>query len=723
MQSFVKLPWAQVWTLNIDDCLERALSAAEPASLARNVFSISWTERHRTPRPDRDEALLVHLHGKASRARDGELIFDISSYLTAATGSHRWHAIFGDTFPYEPVLVVGASLDSEIDLQAVLDKGRLGSPEHPPLIVLDRFSEFQKEEYRRYGLIPVQATASDFFEACLALYPSYLQQITHDESLTDGAIAPDLMRFLSQWTVHNLDDEFRPDVRHDFYAGHEPEWTDVVADLPMYRDLLPELLDALTRDLTAGDSAVECLFGDPFVGKSTLLLSVCRGLLERGFRPVVHVADMAPSAEVATSWLRHYPKTVFLFDRGSDFSRDARSIQEKALELGLPPRILLLDRTARTKDIDRTFGALSHQNRTLSRRMSRREVSGLVERLERHRRLGILRTRPSGARIAHFDSHDREIFPGMAELEGGRGFTDRMREEFNAVQDPRARGLLLATSIAASLGHALPSPVIRQAVGLNASEVQELVGDGVLSDLIAVRRDNFRLRMRAMGSAVLATCVSKEELFKATVALANALGPFVSTMSITTRTQYYRLSRDLMSQQLLGDWFSSSRVVMDWYEQVETAFDWNARFWEQRALAAAAAEAFEPAFSWAMEAVARHEDPYTMNTVGTVLMRRAQHEAAGGSWPADSFEKAVEYLGTARDLERDDPSEYPFETLFSYASRLVGMVSVRDAALDEQLRNVWHNWHARMLLLPAAGQQRLEPTYRRALAAWRAAGL
>ena len=71
MSRLTAIRWAQIWTLNVDDCVERAYSVAGQAA-HQKLISISWTERHRTAQLAKGEVLLVHLHGKATRAHRSE---------------------------------------------------------------------------------------------------------------------------------------------------------------------------------------------------------------------------------------------------------------------------------------------------------------------------------------------------------------------------------------------------------------------------------------------------------------------------------------------------------------------------------------------------------------------------------------------------------------------------------------------------------------------------
>jgi uncharacterized protein YicC (UPF0701 family) len=164
-----------------------------------------------------------------------------------------------------------------------------------------------------------------------------------------------------------------------------------------------------------------------------------------------------------------------------------------------------------------------------------------------------------------------------------------------------------------------------------------------------------------------------------------------------------------MGTEILGELLGADHnAILGIYEELQEAYDWNARYWDQRALAAADAHEYEQAFSWAEQAVLRKRDALSLTTTGKVLMLRAVNDATKfGTWPTTVFEKAEENLAAARRME-GSRAEYPIETFFTYLLRLVRAISDRDPALNEQLRLLWSTWFTAILELEPASQLRLE---------------
>jgi len=717
--DLLSMQWDGLWTLNIDDCVERAANSLG-ANRRQEVVSISWTDRHRQADQRRDEVLLIHLHGKASRAkRDDELIFDISSYVNALTSQHRWLKIFGDEFPAKPFIIVGASLDEEIDLQGIIEEGRPFG-EHPSIIVLRSIDDFQFGEYQKYGLTPVRATAEDFFSAVKAALPAFIDELAPDENQQLSNAPTEAIRFLGQWRRMSLSGTVRRDERHDLYLGHEPRWSDALAGRISHRDLTNRLVRDLTASRAPGQHAVSLLTGESFSGKSTIFLAVAHKLIGEGYEPHVFSKEEAFDREAIKYWLRRYPRSVLLLDSASDFAYDVADLLEDLEGSDLTLRLLLVERDSRADHLRYQLSAFDYDQARLADRLTNSEVNALIDLLEKKRRLGVLTTMSKSQRASYFSDHDRKLFSSMAELEDGRGFHQRVRDEFDSANSSAAKNLLAVVGLASRLGYALPLDIVKTASGLTAAEVDQVVRTE-LGDILVIENAAVSARHRIFGELLLAY-LPKEMRKDAIVRLALAVAPHVSPVAISMATIYYRLVRALMGRALLLEILDQDHLAtLAVFSQIEDAYSWNARFWEQRALIGSDAEKYEQAFSWAQQGVATKSDARSLTTLGVVLMQRALHEAEGGLWPTDWYERAEEQLADARRLE-GTRAEYPIDTFFRYTMRLVDAVPKRDAALNGQLKTLWQNWYSSMLTLETVSQNRLDRIRREAAAAWVRAG-
>lgn len=720
--KFLQLQWAGLWSLNVDDCVERAAHRSAPTA-RQKLKSVSWTEKHSNAQNDVDQLLLVHLHGKASRAkRTNELIFDISAYVHAFTSQHRWLKVFGDEFPVAPFLVIGATLQEEIELQTVFEEGRASaSEEHPSIIILRDISDFQRAEYESYGLAPLAWTAEDFIDTVLANLPSFLSEIAPKEVLQSVGSNPKTFRFLAHWKPLSSDSVQIKDNRHDLYRGHEPRWSDAVRSLISRRASIKPLVDSLTRSLSPGKHSVQVLTGETFSGKSSILMKACRELETAGFTPYLFDQEAAIDIDAVFHWVQRVPRSVLVIDDASDFARDLATLLTDPRSDVLSLRIVLTTRLSRSQHIKNELVSHHHDTVTVPSSLTSNEVTDLLNLLAAEKRLGSITQLDARQRREYFDGHGRKLFSAMAELEDGRGFKTRVVDEFDRVGSQESRRLLAVTGLANRLGYSLPLRVTKTAAGLTARETEQLV-EANLSDLLVVEKGHVTGQHKVFGELLIGY-LSLDEKAGAIINLALAVAPHLSPAAISASTIYYRIARSLMGHEMLLRLLEDNyEAVLEVFEKIEWAYEWNARFWDQRALVAADNRRFEEAFSWAQQALDKRKDAFSLNTIGSVLMRRAVFEGRTGHWPTETYEKAHGYLLEARQLEKER-ADYPIETFFSFTRRLLEQVPVRDRGLNMQIANFWANWYAALLLVDEATKTRLHRTQMEAADAWIKHGL
>lgn len=715
----LEIPWASIWSLNVDDCIERAHNANEPNN-TRNLHSISWQEPFRQSQYNPDSLLLIHLHGKASRVKQDDLVFDISSYVKSSESKHRWLRVFGDEFPVAPFVVLGASLDEEYDLESIL-REKTSDPELPSIIVLKSISEFQRREYRDFGLIPIEATGEEFVKEVLSSVRESITKMLPAEVLKREGSNPRVIKFLEQWQLLDKSNFGVHERTHDFYAGHEPRWGDAVKQRISKRDIATDVVTAARNASREGRFRISVLIGGAFSGKSSLGLYCARALGDAGLRPYLYRGESAIDMEAVSHWMTLMPNTVLIVDDAADFAQDFESLLNQESE-ALALNVILIERLSRSKHIKATLvDEIRVREIKVSDQLSRVEISHLIKTLSDNHRLGQLTDVDERTRTEYFLSRDRKLFSGMAELEGGRGFASRVIDEFESIIDQDANRLLKVVSLGSNLGYPLPLEISNASIGLTPREAQT-IAENHLVDLLHVGQGRISTRHRVFGELMLSH-MKLEAKFSAIVNLGRAVAPHVTRDSISNSTIFYRIARTLLGHQKLFELLDSDvEKVLEVYENLELEYDWNARYWEQRALAASKANFHERSYSWAYQAIAKRRDAYSLNTIAVVLLNRAMSEAQGGKWPSDSFDQAVEFLAEARKLEGSHAFS-PVSTFFSYTNRLLEAARPSDPQILRQVADLWKTWNRSMLALDSSFANQFDSAVRTAVDGWEVHGL
>src|SRR5208282_2064918 len=255
-------------------------------------YSYTWVDPYTDPAKDKDaqgkeELQIIHLHGYAGvpTGRDPQLVFSILEYLQAYSARYAWHRVFGDTFYQRPFLVVGARLTDEWDLMEFLSRGTASreSTGRPSLIVLRDISTIQREQLTRYGLVPIQMDATQFFEELrqrVQPREEQLLQLPHGR----GRIETPGRIFLQQFQWLRLDAAEIEPRNHDFYDGDDPIWSDILAARDANFEITTRTLAKIRAEISDPHpkQLIYCLSGPPGSGKSTVLLRLAKELITDG---------------------------------------------------------------------------------------------------------------------------------------------------------------------------------------------------------------------------------------------------------------------------------------------------------------------------------------------------------------------------------------------------------------------------------------------------------
>ncbi|MFK7601151.1 SIR2 family protein [Deinococcus sp. SM5_A1] len=109
--------WAAIWSLNIDDVLENAASAAIPR---KRTKSFTWRDPYSNAPSDTQQ--IIHLHGYVNQMPKTNYIFSILEYANAISEKKTWHSIFSDTLPNRPYIIIGTKLADEFDLASAISR-------------------------------------------------------------------------------------------------------------------------------------------------------------------------------------------------------------------------------------------------------------------------------------------------------------------------------------------------------------------------------------------------------------------------------------------------------------------------------------------------------------------------------------------------------------------------------------------------------------------------
>ncbi len=645
LQQLPQFLWRRIWTLNIDDTLGVAYDTSE--SRKQKLAEFNWIDRHVD---SHDSLQAIQLHGSARRP--DQLVFSILQYVRATTARHAWHRIFGDHISQQPFIVVGARLTDEIDLAEILAAGTTVRENHglPSLIVLKDVTPLAREKLEASGLQVIQSTAQDFFAELLPKVRQAETRLAGTFGFHNAPPGPEAIAFLAQFVELRLDAK-PPLNRADFYSGFDPAWFDILESLDARFLRTAEIVASVEQASNAASPTqqVELLFGPMGTGKTTALLRVAKELIALRCTPWLFRGDTVVDVGAAKYWLKRLPRSVLLFDGIADHATALNALLEGGANDGLNVNIVATERERRLRQ---TLSAIppafigDHRLRHVSQ-LNDADIFCLVAKLTEKTRLGKL-TRETAYRQRNYFRNDsgRLLWVGMANLEGGGGFIDRLTTRF-AELDSLSRDVVHAIAISYQFGYSLPVGVIATATGMNPKVLLSEIRDGQLSEWVRPTNQGMALKHRFVATTIVERTLDLAKRYRQTLAVATALAPLVDRDAIRLRTIPYRIVRNLLDagtvEELVGG------LAVSWYRELESGYGWNARYWEQRALTHVAVDDLPAARSYAEKAFDILKDPFTMTTLGGVLLRQATKIQMKSGVPAmDLYWEGVELLRRAR---------------------------------------------------------------------------
>ena len=700
--------WHRIWTLNIDDIVENVYRS-------RNISfdQFNWTSKFRDG--SKSERQIIHLHGFAkdssdSDPEDSELVFSIQEYAATLKDTRAWHTVFTDEFSERPFIVLGASLVEEFDLQHALSSSAASTTRgFPSIIVLKEVTSLERDELMELGLIVVETEAKSFMTDLQIEVQNFRKQLA---GLYGQFFDPKVARFLQQFIDLRQYQPNRDARTRNFYAGYEPQWRNILDEDDALLETTENSLSTI-RSIASQEKyaqSIHVLSGASGTGKSTGLLRVASQFIADGRPTFQFRGEEDLDVDATIQWLERMQETVLIFDGCADFADSIGDLAEACESSSIRLLAVGAERTRRQRIIEQKIA-----NRFLHlspvyeyRLLSDKDIDSLVDKLSLRRRLGRITRRNRPHQLNYFRSFaSRRLFEGMANLEGGRGFQARIRENYRLVSDESVKRLYAACSVAYELGYPVPLGISSKIAGLTSTQLEaSLVSDE--QEIMLIDRNGVRPPHRITAGMIVESALSRDERFNAMRSLMLALAPHIDITAIVNLTRPYRLLRRLMDQESIMRLVGSDlgRIL---YEVIQDAYDWNGRYWDQRALFESELGNHAQARSYAEHSLKTHHHPFALNTLGTVLGRMAVQDG-----DIEVLREAIRNLEYARDHRRWDASEHPYVTFFSTMVRFGQEWGL--AAIPTQLRSAfteWVNQASRSIVFSNASTQQQLRTFQR----------
>lgn len=734
---FSTFAWRRIFTVNVDDSLAGAYASTK--SRLQEVQEVHFEDLYSEVNLSNDEVQLVYLHGAAAQ-RDRAVVFSPPAYADVVAGQKTWFHVFAESFLSDPFFVIGASL-READFETYLaQKKRFPNPLAPPsLYVSPDIDDAAKAICHRLGLTPVQMTGEEFLRALG-------EAIGHREKLSTK-LARSLQSFsilkgvenlsalaavAEQFVVLSRDPEGWPKTergREALYEGFDASWDDIRTSndvaLAFEAGLAAEIRKFMDSDASP-NTQVTVISDSAGTGKTTVAMRVAATLAMED-RNVLYLtsAERLRDEALKTALLKQKSPVLIVVDRLISHSlqvvrllADYPKGAPRCFILGVERRLhehTLRERLADSKPSFRQVPNLStSEAEELARKL--RLVAKLGSRAgQSDRELGALFTSTAGQAWAG------QLLVILLELTQEKRLADRLLEEWRGLSHDGKR-FYGAICVAAACGYPLRSARAYSTLPVaSAADFARQTVEGVLRGLTQWEFNGgdyfIRPKHRVIAEEVLKTCMTPDEVFEISQAIALALAPYVNRKTIMSGSSDARLLRELMNEDGQVVPLFHQRAD-EWYASLQKQCEWNSRYWEQRALSAMRHRNHRRARDFASTGIGieRHQQPLT--TYARVFLDSAEHDTTVSKVQRETFfAEALGVLGEAIDesVRRRRNDVHPYHLLLVTAVRVSQRLHGR---VTDELRDAIrrHASHAAQVLL-------YEPEIKKALDALQRMGV
>ena len=427
------------------------------------------------------------------------------------------------------------------------------------------------------------------------------------------------------------------------------------------------------------------LTGNPGSGKSAGLLRIASNLRGRGMFPFLFRADEYIDVEAAVEWLKTVPRTVLLFDDFADHSSTIQRLADQCKKENIRMLLVGADRSSRRPmigdRIDTQYLELGQAQ--WYGRLSDEDIERIIDKLHSRGRLGRITRWDRDEQRDYFAGYaNRSLFDAMAELEGGSGFRETVRQIYQSLPSEGLRRLYAAACICYDQSIPIPTGIAANFADVAPKDLVSLINDECAGALV-LTRIGIRPPHRITANLAVET-LPVEVRSDVCLSLSKVLAPHIDERAMRTGTREYRIIRYLMNHDLIAR-IAGENEGRRWYDELRSHYDWNGRYWDQRALFESRYGQHETARSYAERSIQVHRHSFGFNTLGTVLLRTAIRRGS-----TLELRDGIKNLDSAKDFAEWGAREHPFTTFFTSLIRYA--VEHGIDRVPQEVKNDWAAW-------------------------------
>lgn len=687
-QVLAQHAWRRVYTLNIDDGLERAFRNSNQNICVRLSADPIEERDHFFQRLD-----IVKLNGSIDRLSCG-IIFSSSEYAQATNSRLPWYEQCGSDFVRLPFLFIGTKLKEPL-LKFHIERYKQLNKRKPGMsfVITPSATDIEKKSLAQHNIIHISGTLSDFVDwlkekfpesvtpdslACASL-PQYAAFRVSSNKEAYAKLFDGVCLVTRDMAANNAEEG----AVRSFYKGFRPTWADIIGGIPAELDILDNGIRFIESNLLP--NKIISFVGPAGSGKSTLLMQFAYSLSRIAQLNVYYLdeppSDIRKTLEAIESASKVTGKVVVVIDNidlVSDFLADV-------LESGKLSKTTVICAERENNWARRTKHKVGRfvLKTFLVREFSERDALNILHKLQQYGSWTVLGQMTQTERVAALiNKAEKQLLIALMEATYGRGFEKIIESDYRALTTDHERLFFLTVGVITERNFGAPVSLVDRALSAsgNLSGVSTLTD--ALAGIVVEKEGRLFARHRVYVRYLLEQVVDPELTALAINGLLLAFAQYQAPVIKHLNKVEAGIYKGLINHKFIWDTLKGqATLIIALYKSLEKSFELDGLFWLQYGLALRDLHDDEEALEKLRTAFDAYPMPHTQHALGQQLLILGRK--ISDKITAMAFAEEARALLEPLDEIMESDDTYPLVTLAEGHTMLVHSVEG-----DEQARTV-----------------------------------
>lgn len=686
--ALAQYAWRRIYTLNIDDGLDKALhQSKQKVCLRLSSDSIE----------DRDQFFssldYIKLNGSADRLKDG-IVFSSSEYAKAATRALPWYEQCASDFIRSPFLFIGTQLNEPL-LKFHIERYKAinGTTAGKSYVITPSATKIQSESLLQYNIVHIPGTLTSFIDWLQQEFPAHLTpaqlaaaslpQYAGMLLASDRAAYINLLEGVSfvkrDMLSERASDEAEGSIR-SFYKGFQPTWKDIIGGLPADLEILNRSMSIIKQH--TGTEKIIPLVGPAGSGKTTLLMQISYELCRTSKFAVYFLNEpLSKLAKTLEELERSSPdaEKIFIAIDNVDYMADQLVEVFKSERLRKTTIISAERENVWSKRTRHKLGAYSCKPIPV-REFSEADANKIIERIKLYGSWTILGQMSQPKRIeALIKGAKKQLLIALLEATYGRGFEKIIENDYATLSTNEERIFLLTVGVITERHCDAPIGLVDRALGSLGILSRSVVLTENLAGIVTQRGDKLSVRHPVYVRHLLEQVVDPKLTAEAVSGLLHAYSHFAPPIMKHVSKMEATIYKGLINHRFLFEVLKGREtLVLPLYKSLEKHFELDGLFWLQYGLALRDFHNNEEALDKLRTAFSAFPMDHTQHALGQQLLIAAT-DIQDKRIARNYLDEARSYLEPLDDII-DSDDVYPIVTLAEGHTKIVRKLEGDDEA-------------------------------------------